>query len=79
VVSRSRSAVAGEVRLSLHDRMLYATDASLYQVEPIGVVIPADTDDAARAVRVLPRRTACRCCPAAAAPASPASAPTERW
>lgn len=44
------SAVAGEVRLSLHDRLLYATDASLYQVEPLAVVIPADVDDAARAV-----------------------------
>lgn len=44
------SAVAGEVRLSLHDRLLYATDASLYQVEPLAVVIPADVGDAARAV-----------------------------
>lgn len=43
--------------------MLYATDASIYQVEPLGVVIPADIDDAAEAVRacyelglpVLPR------------------------
>ena len=45
------SAVAGEVRLGMHDRMLYATDASLYQAEPTGVVIPADTDDAMRAIR----------------------------
>lgn len=44
--------VAGEVRLGAHDRMLYATDASLYQVEPLGVVIPSDTDDAVRALRV---------------------------
>jgi len=41
----------GEVRLGLHDRMLYATDASLYQVEPLGVVIPTSVEDAARAVR----------------------------
>lgn len=43
--------VRGEVRLGLHDRMLYATDASLYQVEPLGVVIPADTEDALAAAR----------------------------
>ncbi|QOJ00756.1 MAG: FAD-binding protein [Phycisphaeraceae bacterium] len=43
------SAVTGEVRLGLHDRMLYATDASLYQVEPLAVVIPSDVEDAARA------------------------------
>ncbi len=45
------NAIEGEVRFGLHDRLLYATDASLYQVEPLGVVIPASIDDAVRAVR----------------------------
>ncbi len=45
------NAVAGEVRFGMHDRMLYATDASLYQVEPIGVVIPASVEDAWAAAR----------------------------
>ncbi len=36
----------GQVRFGHHDRMLYATDASLYQVEPLGVVVPADINDA---------------------------------
>lgn len=45
-----RGEVAGDIRFGRHDRMLYATDASLYQVEPLGVVIPATTEDAARAV-----------------------------
>lgn len=44
------NAVEGEVRFDPHNRMLYATDASLYQVEPIGVVIPASVEDARRAV-----------------------------
>jgi FAD/FMN-containing dehydrogenase/Fe-S oxidoreductase len=39
------------VRFGRHDRLLYATDASLYQVEPIGVVVPASIDDAVRVVR----------------------------
>jgi FAD/FMN-containing dehydrogenase/Fe-S oxidoreductase len=47
--------VEGEVRLGRHDRLLYATDASLYQVEPLAVVIPSSTDDAARAVRFCAR------------------------
>jgi FAD/FMN-containing dehydrogenase/Fe-S oxidoreductase len=55
--------VRGEVRLSAHDRMLYATDASLYQVEPLAVIIPHDIDDALAALHacselnlpVLPR------------------------
>ncbi len=33
--------------------MLYATDASIYQVEPIGVFIPASVEDGARACAVL--------------------------
>jgi len=37
--------IRGEVRFGAHDRMLYATDASIYQVEPLGVVIPADVED----------------------------------
>jgi len=40
----------GQVRFSRHDRLLYATDASMYQIEPIGIVIPADADDAQRII-----------------------------
>ncbi len=39
-----------EVRTGHHDRMLYATDASIYQIEPLGVVIPATVSDATRAI-----------------------------
>jgi len=45
-----RALIQGEVRFEKHDRMLYATDASLYQMEPIGVVVPADYDDLRRVV-----------------------------
>jgi FAD/FMN-containing dehydrogenase/Fe-S oxidoreductase len=48
-------AVRGQVRFGEHDRLLYATDASLYQVEPLGVVVPADIDDLERAVQVCAR------------------------
>ncbi len=44
------ASIEGEVRFGLHDRMLYSTDASLYQVEPLGVVIPASIQDAVRAI-----------------------------
>jgi FAD/FMN-containing dehydrogenase/Fe-S oxidoreductase len=50
------NAIEGEVRFGLHDRMLYATDASLYQVEPLGVVIPANTEDARRAIEFCAAR-----------------------
>lgn len=42
--------IDGEVRFGVHDRMLYATDASIYQVEPIGVVIPDSIGDLHRVV-----------------------------
>lgn len=50
------NAIEGDVRFGAHDRMLYATDASLYQVEPLGVVIPASIDDAVAAIRFCAAR-----------------------
>jgi FAD/FMN-containing dehydrogenase/Fe-S oxidoreductase len=55
--------IGGRVRFGRHDRMLYATDASIYQVEPLGVVAPGSVEDAEAVVRycaehglaVLPR------------------------
>jgi len=38
-------AVQGEVRFDSIARMLYSTDASMYEVEPLGVVMPRDRDD----------------------------------
>ncbi|MFN0131848.1 MAG: FAD-binding and (Fe-S)-binding domain-containing protein [Phycisphaerales bacterium] len=55
IARRLAGAVEGEVRFGLHDRMLYATDASLYQVEPIGVVIPSSIPDAVRAIEFCTR------------------------
>ena len=46
------SALDGEVRFGRHDRLLYATDASVYQVTPIGVVIPAHAEDIRRTVDI---------------------------
>jgi FAD/FMN-containing dehydrogenase/Fe-S oxidoreductase len=55
--------VAGEVRFDRAARMLYSTDASNYQIEPIGVVLPKTTEDvlatvelaASHGVPLLPR------------------------
>jgi len=38
-------ALSGEVRFDQLTRLLYSTDASNYQIEPIGVVFPASVDD----------------------------------
>src|SRR5438552_9291660 len=51
-----RKVVAGDVRFDRISRLLYSTDASMYQVEPIGVVIPRDADDVQAAVEVARRQ-----------------------
>ena len=58
-----RKRVRGEVRFDAVSRALYSTDASIYQIEPIGVVLPRDADDVqavlelthAARIPVLPR------------------------
>ena len=42
----------GPVRFDRMSRLLYSTDASSYQVMPVGVVLPLDADDVAAAVSV---------------------------
>ena len=37
-----RNVIRGDVRFDAGSRLLYSTDASIYQVEPVGVVIPRD-------------------------------------
>ncbi|MDP2628019.1 MAG: FAD-linked oxidase C-terminal domain-containing protein [Candidatus Rokubacteria bacterium] len=51
-----RRAVAGDVRFDTYSRLLYSTDASMYQVEPIGVVIPRHAGDVQAAVEIADRR-----------------------
>jgi FAD/FMN-containing dehydrogenase/Fe-S oxidoreductase len=46
-----RSLLRGEVRFDDHNRLLYSTDASIYQVSPIGVVMPTDAEDVGRLLR----------------------------
>ncbi len=40
-----RQRVSGEVRFDPFSRVLYSTDASIYQMEPVGVVIPRSAAD----------------------------------
>src|SRR5438552_539633 len=47
-----RRQIKGEVRFDVLARKLYATDASIYQVEPLGVVLPRDVEDVRAAVQI---------------------------
>jgi FAD/FMN-containing dehydrogenase/Fe-S oxidoreductase len=44
--------IAGEVRFDAVSKMLYSTDASIYQIEPLGVIIPRHAEDVMAAIRI---------------------------
>src|SRR5712692_6831447 len=50
-----RKAIRGEVRFDAYSKILYSTDASIYQIEPLGVVLPRDRDDVAATVQIAAR------------------------
>jgi FAD/FMN-containing dehydrogenase/Fe-S oxidoreductase len=47
-----RQEIEGEVRFDPYSRALYSTDASIYQIDPIGIVIPKHKQDVLSAVRL---------------------------
>lgn len=50
LAARLRPAVAGEVLTAPDDRGRYATDASIYQIDPVAVLIPRSADDVIAAI-----------------------------
>ncbi len=50
--TRLRREIRGEVMFDPFSRGRYATDASIYQIEPLGVVVPYDREDAAAAIAI---------------------------
>lgn len=49
------SHIAGEVRFDALSRALYATDASVHQIPPLGVVIPKDRSDILQTLEICRR------------------------
>ena len=47
-----RNAIEGEVRFDRVSRALYSTDASVYQIEPLGVVVARNREDIIKTVRL---------------------------
>ncbi len=52
LAERLRRNIAGEVLFDRGDRGRYATDASIYQIEPLGVIVPRTIDDVAAALAI---------------------------
>ena len=61
LAERLRKNLRGAVLFDKASRGRYSTDASIYQIEPIGVVVPRDKEDVAAAITIareagVPRR-----------------------
>src|SRR5579872_1459881 len=54
-----RKQLEGEVRFDALSRALYSTDASVYKIRPLGVVVPKTREDILRIVEICGRY---RCC-----------------
>jgi len=55
LINALRGRVRGDVRFDGYTRMLYSTDASLYQIQPVGVVIPKRAEDVQATVEIAAR------------------------
>ncbi|MEK7245139.1 MAG: FAD-binding oxidoreductase, partial [Pseudomonadota bacterium] len=49
---RLKNAIAGEVLFDSFSRGRYSTDASIYQIEPLGVVVPRSAEDVRRTIEI---------------------------
>ncbi|MGH7771526.1 MAG: FAD-linked oxidase C-terminal domain-containing protein [Candidatus Binatia bacterium] len=55
IASELKKRVEGEVRFDKYSRLLYSTDASMYEIEPIGVVIPRHKGDVQAVIKTANR------------------------
>ena len=53
--SELKRQIEGEVRFDQISRALYSSDASVYQIQPLGVVIPKNRQDIIRVVEICGR------------------------
>ena len=52
IASQLEKRVEGEVRFDRYSRLLYSTDASMYEIEPVGVVLPRHKGDVQAVIEV---------------------------
>jgi FAD/FMN-containing dehydrogenase/Fe-S oxidoreductase len=52
VEAELKKRIGGELHFDAYSRLLYSTDASIYQIEPIGVVVPRDKGDVQAAIDI---------------------------
>ncbi|MEJ2749555.1 MAG: FAD-binding protein [Anaerolineae bacterium] len=77
-LSQLQKSVRGDLRTDEYSRILYSTDASIYQVKPYGVLIPQTIEDVHAAVE-LAAQYQVPLLPRAAGSSLAGQAPTRLW
>ena len=52
IAAELKKRIEGDVHFDPYSRLLYSTDASMYQIEPIGVVVPRHTGDVQAVIEI---------------------------
>jgi len=52
IVAELRKRIEGDIHFDHYSRLLYSTDASIYQIEPIGVVVPRHKGDVQAVIEI---------------------------
>ena len=78
VAARLAKVVSGAVMADAASCARYATDASIYQVQPVAILVPASDDDVRAAIEVC-RHSGCRSLRVAPAARSAARPSVRRW
>ncbi|HSQ13926.1 MAG TPA: FAD-binding oxidoreductase, partial [Candidatus Deferrimicrobium sp.] len=55
IAAELKKRVEGDLHFDKYSRLLYSTDASIYQIEPIGIVVPRHKGDVQAAIEVAKR------------------------
>src|SRR6476620_11651826 len=55
IAAELKKRVEGDIRFDRYSRLLYSTDASIYQIEPIGVVVPRHRGDVQAVIELANR------------------------
>jgi FAD/FMN-containing dehydrogenase len=52
IAAALKKRIAGDIHFDRMSRLLYSTDASIYQIEPVGVVVPREKGDVQAVIEV---------------------------
>ena len=47
-----KKSISGEIRFDQMSKQLYSTDASIYQIEPVGIVLPKTQEDVINTIQL---------------------------